>query len=60
MISTKRVSFPIISLFITTCAASLALAQQPPKVRLPQASPSATLTQTVGITDIQSLITVRP
>ena len=52
MISTKRVSFLIISLFMITCAASFALAQQPPKVRLPQASPSATLTQTIGITDI--------
>jgi len=52
MISTKRVSLLIISFFITTCAASLAVAQQPPKVRLPQASPSATLAQTIGITDI--------
>ena len=52
MISTKRVSFLLISIFITAFAASLALAQQPPKVRLPQASPSATLTQTIGITDI--------
>lgn len=52
MISTKRVSFLIISLFITTCATSIALAQQPPKVRLPQTSPSATLTQSIGISDI--------
>jgi hypothetical protein len=59
MTSTKRVSFLIISLVITTCAASIALAQQPPKVRLPQASPSATLTQTIGITDI-SIIYHRP
>jgi len=28
------------------------LAQQPPKVRLPQASPSATVGQTIGVTDI--------
>jgi hypothetical protein len=49
MTSTKRVSLLIISLFITT---SLAFAQQPPKVRLPQASPAATVTQTIGITDI--------
>ena len=49
MTSTKRVSLLIISLFITT---SLAFAQQPPKVRLPQASPSATLTQAIGVTDI--------
>ena len=52
MTSNKRVSFLIISLFITACAASLAFAQQPPKVRLPQASPSATVTQTIGVTDI--------
>lgn len=52
MISTRRVSFLIISFFITACAASLALAQQPPKVRLPQASPSAVVTQAIGITDI--------
>jgi hypothetical protein len=37
---------------ITLATASLAVAQQPPKVRLPQASPSATVSQTIGITDI--------
>ena len=52
MTSSKRVSFLTISIFITACAASVALAQQPPKVRLPQASPSATVSQTIGITDI--------
>jgi hypothetical protein len=52
MTSTRRVSFLTISVFITACAASFALAQQPPKVRLPQASPSATVSQTIGITDI--------
>jgi hypothetical protein len=52
MISTKRVSVLIISLFVIASAASLALAQQPAKVRLPQASPSATVSQTIGITDI--------
>lgn len=52
MTSTKRFSSLIISIFIIACTASLAFAQQPPKVRLPQASPSATLTQTIGITDI--------
>ena len=52
MTSTKRFSFLIISICLTACAASPAIAQQAPKVRLPQASPSATLTQTVGITDI--------
>src|SRR5262245_26489791 len=48
----KRVSFPVISLSVIVCATSLVWAQQPPKVRLPQASPSATVTQTIGITDI--------
>lgn len=52
MISTKRLSFVVVSIFVTTCAASLTFAQQPPKVRLPQASPSATVSQTIGITDI--------
>ena len=49
---TRRISSFTISIFITACAVSLALAQQPPKVRLPQASPSATVSQTIGITDI--------
>jgi hypothetical protein len=40
------------SVFLTACSASLAFAQQPAKVRLPQASPSATMSQTIGITDI--------
>lgn len=52
MISNKRVSFLIMSALLTACAASLAFAQQPAKVRLPQASPSATVAQTIGITDI--------
>ncbi|HWP55563.1 MAG TPA: DUF2911 domain-containing protein [Pyrinomonadaceae bacterium] len=52
MTSTKRVSFLIISLFVNACAASIAFAQQPPKVRLPQASPSATVMQAIGVTDI--------
>ena len=52
MTLTKRVSFLVFSICLTACAASLAIAQQPPTVRLPQASPSATLTQTIGITDI--------
>lgn len=52
MTSTKSVSCLIFSICLTASAASLAIAQQPPKVRLPQASPSATLTQTIGITDI--------
>lgn len=52
MISAKRVSLFAISALIATCAASFAFAQQPAKVRLPQASPSATVSQTIGITDI--------
>ena len=52
MISAKRVSLFAISALITSFAASFAFAQQPAKVRLPQASPSATVSQTIGITDI--------
>src|SRR5947208_14732002 len=52
MISAKRVSLFAISALITSCAASFALAQQPAKVRLPQASPSATVSQAIGITDV--------
>ena len=52
MISAKRVSLFAISALITSCAASFAFAQQPVKVRLPQASPSATVSQTIGVTDI--------
>jgi len=52
MISIKRVSILLISILGIAGAASLAFAQQPPKVRLPQASPSATVSQTIGITDI--------
>src|SRR5437588_12709716 len=52
MISTRRVLLFVISIFLTACAASLVFAQQPAKVRLPQASPSATVSQAIGITDI--------
>ncbi|HXI62041.1 MAG TPA: DUF2911 domain-containing protein [Pyrinomonadaceae bacterium] len=52
MISAKRVSLFAVSALIISCAASFAFAQQPPKVRLPQASPSATVSQTIGVTDI--------
>src|SRR2546421_7208662 len=52
MISIKRVSVSLVVIFMLAGLASLALAQQPPKVRLPQASPSATISQTIGITDI--------
>lgn len=48
----KRASLFGLSTLIVTVVTSLALAQQPPKVRLPQASPSATVAQTIGITDI--------
>ena len=48
----KRISMMALSLLITMATASLAVSQQPPKVRLPQASPSATVSQTVGITDM--------
>ena len=52
MISFKRVSVSLFAFLMVTCAASIAVAQQPPKVRLPQASPAATVSQTIGITDI--------
>src|ERR1051325_8255946 len=48
----KRNSVIGFSLLISLLAASLAFAQQTPKVRLPQASPSATVSQTIGITDM--------
>ena len=49
MISSKRF---LIAIFLTVCAASLAWAQQPAKVRLPQNSPAATVSQTIGVTDV--------
>src|SRR5215510_12506785 len=52
MISIKRVSSFVLSVLMIAAVASLAVAQQPPKVRLPQASPAATVSQTIGITDI--------
>jgi len=52
MISTKRVSLFVISIFLTACTASLVFAQQPAKVRLPQASPSANVSQAIGVTDV--------
>ena len=48
----KRISLIGFSLLILTLTASMAFAQQTPKVRLPQASPSATVSQTIGITDL--------
>lgn len=50
--NSKRFSLIALSALTTLVMASFVFAQQPPKVRLPQASPSATLAQTVGITDI--------
>jgi Protein of unknown function (DUF2911) len=52
MISIKRASLLAFSILITLATASFGLAQQPAKVRLPQASPSATVSQTIGITDV--------
>ena len=50
--SSKRASLLAMSVLVTLATGSLAFAQQPPKVRLPQASPAATLSQTIGITDV--------
>ena len=49
MISTKRF---LLAICLTTCAASLAWSQTAAKVRLPQSSPAATVSQTIGITDV--------
>jgi hypothetical protein len=46
-----RAAAPALVLLAAATATS-ARQQPPPKVRLPQASPQATLTQTVGVTDI--------
>ena len=40
------------ALVLLAAASAASARQQPPKVRLPQASPQATLAQTVGVTDI--------
>src|SRR5215510_9404530 len=52
MISVIRVSMFVLFGFMIAGAASLTLGQQQPKVRLPQASPAATVSQTIGITDV--------
>ena len=52
MISIKRVSMFVLSVFTIAGVAAFGFAQQAPKVRLPQASPAATVSQTIGITDI--------
>src|SRR5215470_1528489 len=48
----KRISLIALFLFIILAGAAMVFAQQAPKVRLPQASPSANVSQTVGITDM--------
>ena len=48
----KRVSLLALSVLISLATASAAFAQQPVKVRLPQLSPAATVSQTIGITDV--------
>jgi hypothetical protein len=50
--NSKRASLIAFSVLIGLATASMAFAQQPAKVRLPQASPSATVSQTIGITDV--------
>lgn len=50
--NSKRASMLALSVLINLVFASFAVAQQPAKVRLPQASPAATVSQTIGITDI--------
>src|ERR1043166_1641752 len=52
MISNKRAALLAFSVLITLASASFAFAQQPAKVRVPQARPSATVSQTIGITDV--------
>jgi Protein of unknown function (DUF2911) len=52
MKATKLISLVALSVMMMLMTVSLAFAQQPPKVRLPQASPSATVSQAIGITDI--------
>lgn len=57
--SAKRLFILVSVVIIITCGASFVWAQQPPKVRLPQASPAASVNQTIGITDV-SIIYHRP
>jgi hypothetical protein len=52
MTSNNRVSLLALSVLISLASASIAFAQQPAKVRLPQASPVAAVSQTIGITDV--------
>ena len=48
----RKPSLLALSILITLSAVSSAFAQQAPKIRLPQNSPSATVSQTIGVTDI--------
>ena len=50
--NSKRVSLLAFSVLVSMAMSSLAFAQQPAKVRLPQASPAATVSQTIGVTDV--------
>jgi hypothetical protein len=50
--NSKRASLIAFSVLIGLATASMAFAQQPAKVRLPQASPVAAVSQTIGITDV--------
>ena len=50
--NSKRVSMLVLSILIAMGTVSATFAQQPAKVRLPQASPSASVSQTIGITDV--------
>ncbi|PYS77499.1 MAG: hypothetical protein DMF67_05315 [Acidobacteria bacterium] len=52
MKSVQRFSLRAAASLLVLWAAAVASAQQPVKVRLPQASQSASITQTVGVTDL--------
>jgi hypothetical protein len=52
MISIRRSPIFVLSVFMIAGIAVSTPAQQPAKVRMPQASPAATVSQTIGITDI--------
>ena len=51
MSNKRAIAFVSVITFIFALT-SIAVAQQPPKVRLPQASPAATVSQTIGVTDV--------
>jgi len=52
MNSKKLVALLTLQALMAVASVRVAHAQQPAKVRLPQASPSATVSQTIGITDV--------